>query len=66
MSKWDLPTLLDTLHTQVEGELTAARRALAHPTEKGDASEETWIELLNKHLPRRYEARKAHVVDSTG
>jgi hypothetical protein len=66
VSGWNLPTLLDTLHTQVESELSAARQAIGHPTEKGDASEETWIALLNKHLPRRYEARKAHIVDSKG
>ena len=66
MSNWSLPTLLDALHQSVESELRRARLALGHPTEKGDASESVWIEVLNAHLPRRYEARKAHIVDSRG
>jgi hypothetical protein len=66
MTGHSLPTLLDALHDSVEQELQRARTALAHPTDKGDASEEVWIELFNKYLPRRYEARKAHVVDSQG
>jgi hypothetical protein len=66
MSNWSLPALLDALHQSVESELRRARSALGHPTEKGDASESVWIDVLNAHLPRRYEARKAHVVDSRG
>jgi hypothetical protein len=66
MSNWSLPALLDALHQSVEGELRRARSTLGHPTEKGDASESVWIDVLNAHLPRRYEARKAHVVDSRG
>jgi hypothetical protein len=66
MSNWSLPALLDGLHQSVERELRRARSTVAHPTEKGDASESVWIDVLNGHLPRRYEARKAHVVDSRG
>ncbi len=66
MSDWSLPKLLGSLHDSIECDLRRAREALAHPTEKGDASESVWLELLNKHLPRRYEARKAHIVDSRG
>lgn len=65
-SDWSLPKLLSSLHDEVEGDLRRARQAVAHPTEKGDASEAIWLDVLNKHLPRRYDARKAHVVDSTG
>ncbi|WP_367189676.1 DUF6602 domain-containing protein [Burkholderia sp. Ed8] len=61
-----LSDLLDHLHGQVEGELTTARKALGHPTDKGDASEAVWIELLTKYLPRRYVVSKAHIVDSKG
>ena len=63
---WSLPNLLSSLHDAIEADLRRARGTLAHPTEKGDASEAVWIDVLNKHLPRRYEARKAHVVDSAG
>lgn len=66
MSNWSLPTLLGALHDSIEGELRRARETLAHPTEKGDASESVWIDVFNKHLPRRYEARRAHVVDANG
>jgi hypothetical protein len=66
MSTWSLPVLLDSLHQAVEGELRRARESLGHPTEKGDASESVWIDVMRKHLPRRYEALKAHVVDSRG
>src|SRR5207253_2035678 len=37
-----------------------------HPVSSGDASEEVWLELLTKYLPKRYMADKAFVVDSNG
>jgi hypothetical protein len=43
-----------------------ARSSFAHPGTKGDASEGVWLELLDKYLPKRYQATKAHVVDSNG
>lgn len=54
MTGHSLPTLLDALHGSVEEELQRARTALGHPTDKDDASEDVWIELLKKYLPRRY------------
>ena len=36
------------------------------PGEKGDVSEEIWLELFQEYLPARYQANKAHVVDCTG
>ena len=65
-SKWSLPHLLAGLHEDIEKRLSTARRALGHPSTKGDASENVWLELLNVYLPRRYQAAKAHVVDSKG
>jgi len=64
--QWSLSTVLAGLHESVEGELRRARESIGHPTDKGDASETVWIDVFNRHLPRRYEARKAHVVDSEG
>lgn len=64
MTDWSLPTLFEGVHEKVHAELDLARRALAHPTTKGDASEDVWLHLLNTYLPRRYRAAKAHVVDS--
>ena len=62
---WSLPALLADFHAKVEAELRSAR-TLAHPVDKGDAREAVWIEMLNQYLPRRYEARKGHIVDSQG
>jgi len=66
MSAWSLPTLLESLHTDIEQKLTTVRKALAHPGTKGDGTENVWLELLNTYLPERYRASKAHVVDSLG
>lgn len=66
MTTPSLANLLDHLHQQVEGDLTTARRALTHPTDKGDASESVWIDLMVKYLPRRYAVSRAHIVDSKG
>ncbi|WP_329953163.1 DUF6602 domain-containing protein [Stenotrophomonas sepilia] len=66
MTQPSLATLLDHLHVQVESELKSARSALHHPTDKGDASEQVWINLLSNYLPKRYVVSKAHVVDSEG
>lgn len=66
MSSWSLPQLLAGLHDDIEQRLALARKTFAHPTTKGDASEEVWLEMLRKYLPQRYQAAKAHVVDSRG
>jgi hypothetical protein len=66
MSTWSLSLLLAGLHDDIERRLTAARQLYGHPVTKGDASEAVWLELLQKYLPLRYQAEKAHVVDSKG
>jgi hypothetical protein len=68
MSKndWSLPQLLAGLHQDIETRLAIARKSFGHPVSKGDSSEQVWLDLLNSYLPKRYEARKAHVVDSKG
>ncbi len=63
---WDLRQLLADLHHDIEQRLAISRRSLGHPVSKGDASEGVWLELLRTYLPKRYEAIKAHVVDSQG
>lgn len=64
MTEWSLPTLFEGVHKNVQAELELARSAYAHPTTKGDASEDVWLYLFNSYLPRRYRAAKAFVVDS--
>jgi hypothetical protein len=46
--------------------LAIVRKSLNHPGTKGDASENVWNNMLNTYLPKRYQAAKAHVVDSEG
>lgn len=66
MQEWSLTNLLASLHDDIQHRLATARKALAHPTSKGDASERVWLELLETYLPQRYSAASAHVVDSEG
>lgn len=63
---WSLPALLNGLQADLQQKLTTARQTLMHPGSKGDASENVWLELLQAYLPQRYQAIKAHVVDSKG
>jgi len=64
MSDWSLSQLLSGLHEDIERRLEAVRKTFGHPTAKGDASENVWLELLQKYLPKRYQAERAFVVDS--
>ena len=66
MADWSLETLLHGLHDDIHQQLETARKSFSHPGTKGDASEIIWLELLQKYLPERYRAEKAHVVDSKG
>lgn len=66
MSDWSLEVLLASLHDDIQQRLATARRTLAHPVAKGDASQSIWVELLTQYLPKRYQVASAHVVDSKG
>jgi hypothetical protein len=66
MTTWNLSTLLANLHTDIQGQLNISRGSFGHTGTKGDASEKVWLELLQKYLPKRYQAETAHVVDSEG
>ena len=66
MTTWNLATLLADLHRDIQSKLERARGTIGHPSEKGDVSEEIWLELFQEYLPARYRADKAHVVDSKG
>jgi hypothetical protein len=61
-----LSQLLANLHEDIQQRLSIARKSFPHPGTTGDASENVWISLLETYLPKRYQAAKAHVVDSTG
>src|SRR6266403_3773644 len=66
MSDWSLVKVLASLHDDIENRLAIARKTFGHPTTKGDASEQVWLEMLRTYLPQRYQVAKAHVVDSLG
>ncbi len=66
MAEWSLGELLASLHEDIQQKLAIVRKTLNHPGTKGDASENVWIEMLEKYLPQRYQAASAHVVDSLG
>lgn len=66
MTTWSLSQLLAGLHDDIQQRLETVRKSFGHPGTKGDASEKVWLELLQTYLPRRYQAEKAHVVDSNG
>lgn len=66
MSGWSLEVLLSSLHDDIQQRLATVRGAFGHPVTKGNATESVWIELLDKYLPKRYQAATAHVVDSLG
>ena len=66
MTDWSLERILSSLHADIENRLQLARNSFRHPGTKGDASEEIWLKLFQTYLPKRYQAEKAHVVDSKG
>ena len=61
-----LTEILDGLQARLEGGLRGNRSAVTHPGARGEASEEDWLRVLNDHLPRRYQADRAFVIDSRG
>ena len=66
MSEWSLPRVLAGLHDDIQNRLETVRKSFGHPGTKGDGSENVWLDLLETYLPKRYQAAKAHVVDSQG
>lgn len=66
MSDYSLSQLLASLHEDIQQRLDTVRKTIGHPGSKGDASENVWIDMLDRYLPKRYQVAKAHVVDSLG
>ena len=62
----NLKGLFDALQNRLSAGLIAARTTIGHPVAKGDASEINWLDLLQRHLPHRYQADKAFAIDSQG
>ncbi len=66
MTTWSLAKILESLHQDIQSRLQTARQSIGHPGTKGDASEKIWLRLFQDYLPARYQAEKAHIVDSEG
>ena len=62
----DLKELFHGLQEQMQTSLNVNRKFIGHPSSKGDATEQHWIEFLRTYLPDRYKVDKAIVIDSTG
>ncbi|MFC1334836.1 MAG: hypothetical protein G8D91_09165 [gamma proteobacterium symbiont of Clathrolucina costata] len=54
------------LQAQLTAGLNVSRRVIDHPGATGDGTEAKWLKVLQDHLPTRYQAEKAFVVDSEG
>ena len=61
-----LHNIAHALQETLEASLRASSSTHIHPVSKGDATEENWLRMLQSHLPKRYEASKAFVMDSRG
>jgi hypothetical protein len=62
----DLGELYGSLQLQMKSRLMTGARHISHPGTQGDSTELNWLNMLNTHLPNRYQARKAQVLDSRG
>lgn len=58
--------ILNGLQAQLEGNLRATREAVEHSGALGAATEDDWLHVLKDHLPHRYQADRAFVIDSSG
>lgn len=65
-NKIDLKELFSDLQNELIATLNANRKNVLHPSAKGDGTELCWVNMFNNYLPKRYEAKKAFVVDSKG
>lgn len=66
MNKSNIKNLFYNLQEQMEATLRTNRSVIQHPSTKGDALEDVWINWLRKYLPNRYNVDKAIVIDSQG
>ncbi len=65
-SKIDLRKLFLGLQGEMLTKLSTAQINIPNPGAKGNVAELSWMEMLEKYLPKRYQVEKAFVLDSTG
>jgi hypothetical protein len=61
-----LRTIFGALQDKLLAELKLSKKAITHPGTKGSVSESRWRATLGDHLPARYCATQAFVIDSKG
>ncbi len=54
------------LQVRLRAGLISSRSAIAHPGAVGAGTEANWVRMLRDHLPHRYQAEAAFVVDALG
>jgi len=59
-------SLFTSIQEQLMADLRSSRIVTKHPGSKGSASEDSWLTVFQRHLPNRYQAHKAFVIDSEG
>jgi hypothetical protein len=59
-----LSELLGQRHNFILRNLQDASSFVSHPTEKGDATEQVWLDALETYLPARYDVRRGFAIDS--
>lgn len=52
------------LQWRLQADLIANRSVMSHPGAKGSATEANWLEMFQAHLPHRYQAESAFVIDA--
>lgn len=66
LSSIKLGEIIARRHNRALADLLDARSLIDHPSEKGGVTEGIWLDLFDKYLPKRYQARRAMVVDHRG
>jgi hypothetical protein len=61
-----LQELFCDLQAEMDKRLHTKRKNVHHSGAKGSGTELNWTDMLNDYLPKRYQADRAFVVDSTG
>jgi hypothetical protein len=61
-----MPNLFASLQKSLVSQLETGREIATHSSDLGDDSERKWLHFLQTHLPRRYRAEKAKVIDHRG
>ena len=61
-----LRNVYDGLQSELLAGLRTSRTVIDHPGAKGSGAEDNWLRMLQSHLPSRYQAESAFVLDSDG